>query len=142
MRVCWPGLLTAVCLAPANVGEREVAPLVAQGTTGLLLGDRNYWAPQLTATLRAQGLTLVAPYHKAQDDPTPRHSALIGHFRGRIEPIFSQLVGRGTLKRIWARDLWHLGNRLLRKILLHTVCVTFNLDHGRPPLQLAPLVAP
>jgi len=140
VRVCWPGLITGLCVAPANVDEREVAPLVAQGTAGLLLGDRNYWAPWLRDELRAHGVRLLAPYHQARRDPAPRASALIGHFRGRIEPIFSQLVGRGTAKRVWARDRWHLANRLLRTVLLHTLCVVLNLQAGQPPLQLAPLV--
>ncbi len=31
-----------------------------------------------------------------------------------------QLVDRCAVKRVWARDLWHLSNRLLHKVLMHT----------------------
>jgi Transposase DDE domain len=141
VRVCWPGVITRVCVAPADVAEQAVAPLLAEGTCGLLLGDRNYWAPRLAADLRTAGVTLLAPYHKAQDDPTPQGSALLGSVRGRIEPIFSQLTERGTIKRVWARDRWHFGNRLLRKVLMHTLCVALNIELDQPPLQLAQLVA-
>jgi hypothetical protein len=45
------------------------------------------------------------------------------------------------VKRAWARDMWHLASRLLRKVLSHTVA--FLLNHkllGNPPLQLSKLL--
>ena len=39
-----------------------------------------------------------------------------------------------------AHDLWHYQNRLIRKVLAHTVCVFLNLQLGRPPLDLDGLV--
>ncbi len=49
---------------------------------------------------------------------------------------------RGTLrvKRVWARDLWHLTSRLLRKVLSHTVAFLLNHRVGDQPLQLAKLL--
>ncbi len=49
---------------------------------------------------------------------------------------------RGTLrvKRVWARDLWHLTSRLLRKVLSHTVAFLLNHRMGNQPLQLAKLL--
>ncbi len=61
--------------------------------------------------------------------------------RYRIDTVFGQLVDRCALKRVWARDLWHLGSRLLRKVLMHTVAILLNVDHGNLPLHLAQLVA-
>jgi hypothetical protein len=52
-------------------------------------------------------------------------------------------VERYGVKRLWlwARDLWHLSNRLLRKVLMHTLAVLLNVALSNPPLQLARVVA-
>jgi len=57
----------------------------------------------------------------------------LSRFRYRIDTVFSQLTERFSIKRVWAKDLWHLTARLLRKVLSHTVA--FLLNH-RQPLQL------
>lgn len=40
-QISWTGLLTHLFLAPANESDGEIAPLVLEGTTGVVLGDRN-----------------------------------------------------------------------------------------------------
>lgn len=60
-----------------------------------------------------------------------------GKRRWRIESTFAQLVERYHLKQVWARDLWHVGNRLVRKVLSHTIAMHFNAQQGNPPLRLA-----
>ena len=40
-RACWPGAITSFTIAPANIHETAVAPALAEGTHGLLIGDRN-----------------------------------------------------------------------------------------------------
>jgi hypothetical protein len=72
------------------------------------------------------GVELLAPYSSTKRDPAPRRSTLLSRFRYRIDTVFSQLVGRYSIKGVWARDLWHLMNRLLRKILSHTVAFLLN----------------
>lgn len=47
----------------------------------------------------------------------------------------------GIVKLARARDLWHLGNRLLRTALMHTVAVLLNGGLGNLPMRLAQLVA-
>jgi hypothetical protein len=46
MRVCWPGLITRLSVAPANAHELSVVPEIVEGASGLLLGDRNYHSPK------------------------------------------------------------------------------------------------
>ena len=41
----------------------------------------------------------------------------------------------------WARDLWHLSHRVIRKVLGHTVAVWINLSLGRRPLDFDGLAA-
>ena len=139
-RVCWPGVITRFSVAPANAHELSVLPELAERTRGLLVGDRNYHSPKTEEGLVAMGVELLAPYSSKKRDPAPKRSALLSRFRYRIDTVFSQLVGRYSIKRVWARDLWHLTSRLLRKVLSHTVAFLLNHRSGNPPLQLAKLL--
>ena len=140
-RVCWPGVITQVELAAANVHEGEVAYELTKGTSGLLLGDRNYWLPTLKSDLRRLGIVLLTPFRTAKHAPAHSWSPVLGRVRYRIETVFGQLVERCDAKNVWARDLWHQCNRLLRMILMHTISVFLNIQAQTPPLQLERLVA-
>ena len=140
VRLEWPGVITRLCVAPANVHELAAVPALAEQTVGLLVGDRNYWSPATTAEWHQLGVELLAPYRSAKRDPAPRWSVQLSRVRYRIDTVFGQLVDRCALKRVWARDMWHLGSRLLRKVLMHTLAVLLNVDLGNPPLHLAQLV--
>jgi hypothetical protein len=141
VRLEWPGVITRFCVAPANVHELAVVPALAEQTAGTLVGDRNYWSPSTTTEWQRQGVELLAPYRSAKRDPHPRWSARLSRVRYRIDTVFGQLVDRCAVKRVWARDRWHLCSRLLRKVLMHTLAVLLNVDLGNPPLQLAHVVA-
>ena len=140
VRVCWPGVITRFSVAPANAHELSVLPEIAEGTSGVLVGDRNYHSPKTREELVRTGIDLLAPYSSKKRDPDPRKSAFLSRLRYRIDTVFSQLVGRYSVKRVWARDLWHLASRLLRKVLSHTVAFLLNHQTGNPPLQLAKLL--
>lgn len=141
-RVCWPGVITAVCLTAGNIAEGEVVLDLIEGTRGLLLGDRNSWLPDLKVVLRRLGIRLQTPF-KLASSPLARlfDSPVLTRVRYRIETVFSQFVGRLDVRHVWARDLWHLRNRLLRGMLMHTLCILFNQFEGHAPLQLAAVVA-
>ncbi len=86
-------------------------------------------------------IELLAPYSSKKGDPAPKESAPLSRLlRYRTDAVFSQLVGRYSVKRAWARDLWHLASRLLRKVLSHTVGFLLNHLLGNRPLQLAKLL--
>lgn len=133
-------------LAPANVTDwpmvLQLLPdqtrMPPEGVTGL--GDRNYWKPDGRQALRNKGLDLIAPFRKESSDPTPLSSERISRLRQIIEPVIGQLATRFNCQRTWARDLWHLTNRLTRKLLSHTAAVLINYRHGNPMLQLELLV--
>lgn len=105
------------------------------------MGDRNSWSPRTTADWQRQDVELLAPYRNAKRDPNPRWSARLSRVRYRIDTVFGQLVDRCAVKRVWARDLWRLSSRLLRKVLMHTLAVLLNVDLGNPSLRLAQVVA-
>lgn len=139
VRLGWPGIITRMALAPANVSDRAMVWSVADHTDGDLIGDRNYWSPPLTAELAEHGIRLHAPFFLRRRDPQPHQSRLLSRLRYRIDTVFGQLAERYHIKRLWAKDLWHLGSRLLRKVLSHTVAVFLNALLGRPYLHLAQL---
>jgi hypothetical protein len=139
-RICWPGVICQIELTAGQGSELAAALDLSEASHSLVIGDRNFWSPRLCAELERQGLTVLAPFRRRQD-PWPDRSRQLSRWRYRSDTIFGQLVERAHLKRVWAHDLWHLTNRLARKVLMHTLAVFTNLFVGRPPLQLAHLVA-
>jgi DDE family transposase len=139
-RVCWPGVVTRLSVAPAGVSDLAVVEELTDATRGVCLADRAYWKPELSEWLRGQGVELLAPFKKRASDPSPERSRQITRIRYRIETVFSQLCERFSVKRVWARDLWHLSSRLLRKVLAHTLMVVLNREQGHAPLRLAELL--
>jgi hypothetical protein len=139
VRMCWPGVIVATALAPANVHDTEAAEELLQGVQGWVLGDRNYWKPDLQLALKEQGLTLLAPYKSAK-----RQKFYYPHWlvekRYRIETMFGQLVDRFHAKKVWARDAWHLTSRWLRKLLSHLIAVLFCQRCGLSPLRFSELL--
>jgi hypothetical protein len=89
---------------------------------------------------RIEGVELLAPYRTKKRDPNPHRSAYLSRLRYRIDTVFSQLTERYSIKKVWARELWHLAGRLLRKVLSHTVAFLLNYEIGNQPLQLSRLL--
>jgi hypothetical protein len=87
------------------------------------------------------GLTLLAPSRRRLHDPWQHMSRQLSRWRYRIDTVVGQLIKRTHLKRLWGHDLWHLTNRLVRKVLMHTLAAFTNLVAGRPALQFADLLA-
>ncbi len=48
---------------------------------------------------------------------------------------------RYRMKQTWARDLWHLVHRVIRKILSHTVLICLTVRATISPLQFDRLMA-
>jgi hypothetical protein len=61
-RVCWPGVITRISVAPANAHELSVLPEIAEFSSGLIVGDRNYHSPKRRKELAGMGVELLAPY--------------------------------------------------------------------------------
>lgn len=144
LRVVWPGVIAEASLAPANVHDRWVLEedLLGQALApGWIVGDTNYWSPLLKEDLlRRCDLALLAPKRentKRRKHPWPRWLVAL---RRRVETVGSQLVERYHLKRVWARDEWHLTSRFLRKLLSHTVAVLLCQHQGLSPLRFSELL--
>jgi Transposase DDE domain len=137
LRTSPEGVIVQMGLASAQVSDLAMSQELLGEGQGLALGDRNYWSPQQRQALAEQGWQLEAPFRRSSQDPTPRRSRAMAAIRERIETSIGQLVERFHLKRIWARDLWHLSHRLIRKVLSHTLAVWLNVRSSIPPLELA-----
>ncbi len=122
VRVCYPGMIVALELTPAHVHDTITVEDLTKQFTGVLLGDRNYWSPKLTTRLQTHNVTLLAPYKSSRRQQQP-YPYWLTNLRRRIETVFGQLVARFHAKQMWARDVWHLCSRWLRKILSHTFAV-------------------
>ncbi len=109
---CWPGVISGFSVAPANAHDLSVVPELVESTRGVAVGDRNYWSPKMKEQLAlGMGVELLVPYRSKKRDPAPRRSAFLSRLRYRIDTVFSQLTGRYSVKRVWAKDLWHLPGR-------------------------------
>ena len=140
LRACWPGVVTTQQMAPANASDLELAPELVEGAVGQVLGDRNSWSPLLREELAPAGIDFCAPSRKRSEDPDPVGSQRLTRVRWRMETVAAQFVERFHLKRIWARDAWHLTSRMLRKVLSHTIAVFLCVERDYPPLQFARLL--
>ena len=141
LRTSLQGIIAQVSLAAANVADLAVIEELLPPSSGCTcLADRNYWSPKRREELSARGWQLVAPFRRASQDPDPERSKQLKILRQQIETCISQLAERYHLKRVWARDLWHLAHRTMRKILSHTLMVWFTVQSGLSPLSFAELV--
>ena len=137
------GMIQAFELAPANVHDIRVLPELTEADSGILLADRAYLSePLRRQLLDKQGLELSIP--TKYGEPTQLKTKELGkrkRLRRSVETVGSQLVHDFRIKKVWARDLWHLANRICRKILAHTFSVMLCLRENLSPLSLKKLIS-
>jgi hypothetical protein len=139
---CTPaGAIVAFDLAPANVSDVAMVDQLTPPPGSVGIGDRNYWSPPVRDELATAGVMLLAPFKNKSKDPDPQRSKRLSRVRWMIETAFGQLAERFHIKRTWARDLWHLSHRVIRKVLGHTVAVWINVSLSRRPLDFDGLAA-
>jgi hypothetical protein len=102
LRVCCPGVIADHRWVAANVHEVPVAVDMPSTAQGFVLGDRNYWNPDVFAEMQKQALFWIA-YKSSQREKQP-FPKVLKHKRYRIETVIGQFVERYRSKKIWARD--------------------------------------
>jgi len=137
------GMIQTFEMAPANVHDLRMLDELTENDSGILLADRAYLSKSLKEQLLVkQGLELSIPTKYGQPSSlSPGQLGKRKRLRRSIETVGSQLVHDLHIKKIWARDLWHLTNRICRKILAHTFAVMFCLREKLSPLSLKKLVS-
>ena len=137
------GMIQTFEMAPANVHDLRMLDELTEADRGIILADRAYLSqPVKEQLLGKQGLELSVPTKYGQ--PSPLSSQQLGkrkRLRRSIETVGSQLAHDFHIKKVWARDLWHLANRICRKILAHTFAVMLCLREKLNPLSLKKLVS-
>lgn len=114
-------------VVPANAHKLSVVPGLVEPTRGLAVVDRNYWSPETREELvESGGVELLVAYWSKKQDPDSRRRVCLSRLRCRFDTVFSQMTGRSRIKRVWARDLWHLLGRMPRKVVSHTVAFLLN----------------
>ena len=135
----WPGVITDMRLTPGNVRDTVAAETLLSNCSGWALVDRNYWKPIIQNALQGQGFFLLTLFRSDKYEPF-RFPIQLTHMRYRIETVIGQLVECFHAKKVWARDIWHLTSRWMRKLLSHTIAVLFYARAKLPPLCFADLV--
>ena len=139
------GMIRSFILAPANehdIGFTE--PLLDDDRGGWTLGDKGYRSKDLQQKLwedrKMYFHTSVRRVDK-KESPLPKETirTLTGK-RRLIDTVAGQLSERFGIKTTFARDLWHLYNCVVRKILSHTVSVYLNIMRNVDPLKLRLLI--
>ena len=110
---------------------------------GILLADKGLIRPFLKEALANQGIDLQTPLKKNIDDTRPQWFVQkIVSVRRLVETVIGQLVDRFHIQAIKAKDVWHLGAKIGRKLLSHTVAFCLNLsENPKTPLQFDNLIS-
>jgi hypothetical protein len=146
LKLTMRGLVRAFALTPAKTSDvTVVSELVETDHHGWVVGDKGYRSKPLSQQLlQEQQLVLHTPVRRNEKTPQlappALHQRLVG-MRRLIETVNGQLEQQFQIKDVWARDLWHLTVRIVRKLLAHALCVLLNIQLGRDPLKLKSLVA-
>jgi hypothetical protein len=139
------GIIRNFILAPANEHDiRYSEPLLADDCGGWVLADKGYRSKPLQKGLwqdrKMYFHTSVRRVDKKESLLPKETICRLSGKRRLIETVAGQLEQRFGIKSTFARDLWHLMNRIIRKILSHTVCVLMNIKMNNDPLKLRLLV--
>jgi hypothetical protein len=130
-------MITAYPLLPARPHDVNFRAVLSEGFAGVIPADKGFidaWQ-QALQTERHQ-VVFVTPPRKNMRPSTLFSYKLLKPIRKLVETVGSHLTERFAINRIRVHDLWHLSNRIIRKVLAHTVGVFLNLQLHRPPLDL------
>lgn len=134
------GTPRAWALAPANVGEREMAETLLAATLSggeAVIGDKGYAGAEFKGKVRDLGATLFRPARRDEPGRGP-HLAPI---RQRIESIFRTCKDILTLERHGARTIAGLRVRIASRMLALAAGVYVNWWLGRPTRSLVAFAA-
>jgi hypothetical protein len=143
LRIARSGMITHFPMLPARPHDLHLLADLVAGMRGIVPADKGFidaWRQALLEERQAIGV-VTPPRKRMTTTRPPRLLVACNHIRKRVETVGAHLTERFAVARIRVHDLWHFQHRLIRKVLAHTVGVFLNLQLGRPPLDLAGLVA-
>lgn len=139
------GMIRKFILAKASEHDIKFAqPLLESDKSCFVLGDKGYRSLPLHKKLWEEKHIYFHTSLRRNDrrtSPLPKETICkLTGVRRLIETVGGQLEERFSMKKTFARDLWHLMNRVIRKVVSHCLCVLLNLKLNRGPLKLESLV--
>ena len=142
LRISRAGMIINYPLLPARPHDTQLLDDLIAGFRGVAIADKGFIDAVRQRELAVRrAVELITPVRKNMKSELPVHLRRIcQRWRKRIETVGSHLTDRFHIASARAHDLWHYQNRLIRKVLAHTICVFINLQLGRPPLDLDDLV--
>ncbi|KTD60316.1 transposase (DDE domain) [Legionella santicrucis] len=131
------GIITCITITPAHIDERESLWDIVENIHGLLIADKGLIGENYQEQIRTHThVNLQTPTRNNMSDPRGKDCNFwLTSTRRLVETVIGQLATQFHIEKIRATDLWHLTNRIARKILAHTVGVMINKLVGNPPLQ-------
>jgi hypothetical protein len=137
------GVITALTVTPANIDERESLWDILTGIKGMVIADKGLISEDLQKKLRTElEINLQTPLRDNMKDPRPKgFRKWLVSTRRLVETVIGQLADRFNIEKVRARKLWHMTNRVTRKVLAHTVAVFLNKKEGNRPLQFEHLIS-
>lgn len=140
LRISRAGIITHFPLLSARAHDIQHLGSLIEGFGGTVPADKGFLDEyQHQLWLDLQHTQVVTPV-KSNMETAPAQAKLVKqtkYWRKLVATVGSQLVERFQITKIKVKDLWHYQNRLLRKILSHTVGVFLNRQNGNKGLQLA-----
>jgi len=142
LTVSLSGVISGVVVTKAHIDEREALWEMVPPIQGLLIGDKGYISQSLQEELlRVENIQLETPKRRnMKDERSPEFVKCLMSSLCTVETVIGQLTERFHIEKVRARDLWHLTNRMTRKIISHIIGVFLNRQLGKEPLQFESLV--
>lgn len=135
------GVIANITVAAANIDERESLWDITGNIKGLVIADKGLIGADYQQEQKLAGINLQTPKRANMTDHRGKgFNTWLVSTRRLVETVIGQLAAQFHIEKVWARDLWHLTNRVIRKILSHTIGVVINKVLGNPPLQFAQLL--
>ena len=136
------GIILGITVTAANIDERVSMFDIIDDVKNYLFADMGFLSKDLKDHLmECKGINLQTPKRKNMHETrNPNFLKKIKNTRRLIETVIGQLQEQFNISKIRARNLWHLTNRITRKILSHTISALINLDLGQKPVQLSALI--
>jgi hypothetical protein len=106
---------------------------------GDVVADKGFLDQWRQPQLAYQGVFLQTPTRRNLKTSNGWNNTF-AHFRKLVETVASKLTQQFGLQPLKLRSFWHLRHRLIRKVLSHIICIFYNLQLHRPPLEMADLV--
>ncbi len=140
LRISRIGMITHFPLLSARLHDVNHLGSLIEGCSGIISADKGFIDEyQQEMWQETQQTQIVTPNRKNMEN-SPEQIKLVKktkYWRKLVETVNSQLTERFQITKIKVKDLWHYQNRIIRKIMSHTVAVYLNLQIGNKPLQLA-----